>query len=1029
MPRKKTVSLCLRLMMRTQKLASLAIMLGLSQGSSGVAQGANASLSGVVLDASGGRLPHAKITLRAGQTGTARQVQTNNEGAYSIPELPPGLYTLRIESPGFAAEIDHGVVLTVGERRTWNARLVAGTVQADVTVQANLLSVETVAPDLSSVTEERAIEQLPLNGRDTIQLAVLTPGVAPSRRVQSDSQGNGRQVSIEGRRPNQLAFLLDGTDVNDAYNNTPGSAAGVVLGVDAIAQFRVLSNGYGASYGRSAGGVISELTKAGTNDLHGAAFAFVRNSAADAKNYFDSAAAPIPRFQRNQFGGATGGSLRRDRVFFFGNYEGLRQRLGTTSIAIVPNATARTTAAANVVPYLSLLPLPNATVYSDGTGQYRATATTSAGEDFLIVRVDGQRSERTQMFARYLLDTSQVVVPDSLLLTDNRTHTRNQYATAQVTHSFSDRLVNALRLSANRSFSTLDFDYLKSIDPALSFVAGRPFGQISITGLAPIGPQRFGPTLNALNLFEGSDEATWSRGSHVLSAGVDEKQILFPQQAPQSQNGFYLFNSVSTFLSGQPTSLELALPGSIARRHWRQHMDAAWVNDTVRVRRDLELTAGLRYERVSVPREKNGLESMVRDPFHDSGATIGPLFVDPTNANFMPSLGFAYAPGVTPRTSVRGAFGIYFDPLWTDFYLNAGARQPPFFSVGTVAKPTFPNPQVTAANFVPARIDVLQWRPASPYVMQWNTSVQHELRSGLLFTVAYSANRGVHDTRIVDENQALPQIVNGRKFFPANSVVRNPNFTSIRYKQTNGLSSYHALLTTLEYRHGSVLQVRGTYAWSKALDTGSLVTAQGSENDVPQDPDSLHAEKGLSNYDLRHYFAAYAIAAIPQICASARLCSGWQTNLIATMSSGNPFSVLVSYDSARARFGTGPSPERPDLLPGRSANPVLGGPQRYFDPASFAMPAPGFYGNLPRNTLIGPGLISIDMALNKTLPLTERVRLQLRSELFNVPNHPNFAIPSQRNVFSPGGAVASAGLITQTLTSSRQLQLGARLEF
>lgn len=1020
-------------LVKTQPGVWALLLLSTDVGSIAFAQGANASLSGVVTDASGARLAHARVSLRGDQTGAERQGETNGTGVYVFPELAPGVYTVQIELPGFAAEVDRGVVLTVGEQRSLNARLNPDTVRTDVVVRADGLAVETASPELSSVTDERAIEQLPLNGRDTIQLAELTPGVVPSRRVQSDSQGNGRQISIEGRRPNQAAFLLDGTDVNDAYNNTPGSAAGVVLGVDAIAQFRVLSNGYGAAYGRSAGGVISEITKSGTNDLHGAAFAFVRNSAADAKNYFDSATAPIPRFQRNQFGGAVGGPVRRDRAFFFGTYEGLRQRLGATSLAIVPNATARAGAAMNVVPYLSLIPLPNATVYTDGTGQYRATSTTSANEDFFMVRVDRQRSDRTQMFARYLFDSSQVVVPDSLLLSDNRTHTRNQYATAQGTHSFSDRLVNTLRLSANRSFFTLNFDYLKAIDPSLSFVPGMPFGQISITGLAPVGPQRFGPTLNALNLFEGSDDVNWSVGRHVISAGVDEKQILYPQQAPQSQNGFYLFNSVSTFLSGKPTSVEVALPGSIARRHWRQHMDAAWVSDTVRVRSDLELTAGLRYERVSVPSEKNGLQAMVRDPLHDTGATVGPLFVNPTNANLMPRVGFAYAPGGAAggeaRTSVRGAFGVYFDPLWTDFYLNAGARQPPFFTVGTVANPTFPNPQVTAKNFVPGRIDVLQWRPASPYVMQWNGSVQQALRRDLRLTVAYSANRGVHDTRIVDENQALPEIVNGRKFFPVNAVVRNPAFTSIRLKETNGLSSYNGLLTTLEYRRGTVLQIRGTYAWSKALDTGSLVTAQGTENDLPQDPDSLRAEKGLSNYDLRHYFAGYAIATVPKMCGSVRLCGGWQTNVIAVVSSGNPFSVLVSYDSARARFGTGPSQERPDLVPGHRANPVLGGPQKYFDPSSFALPAPGYYGDLPKNTLIGPGLAEVDLALNKVVEVTERLRLQLRSELFNVPNHPNFAIPNQRNVFSPAGRVASAGLITQTLTSSRQLQLGARLEF
>ena len=1014
--------------------AALLILSALLAPSALQAQAGSASLSGTVTDPAGLRLTTATVSVENLSTHVSRRVMTNGAGIFVLPELPAGRYRFNIGAPGFSSDMDSSIVLNVGEQRTRNVQLRPGAEATTVTVQSNPLTVETQSATISAVTEQQAIEQLPLNGRDLTQLAILSPGVVPSRRVVSDSQGNARQISIEGRRPNQVSFLLDGTDANDAYNNTPGSAAGVLLGADAIAEFRVLSNGYGAEYGRTAGGIVSEITRSGSGSFHGSAFEFVRNSAADAKNYFDDPTATIPRFQRNQFGGALGGPLNgsshAQRIFFFGNYEGLRQHLGQTRIAIVPNATARATAVASVKPYLAIIPLPNSIVFTDGTGEYISRATTPANEDFTLGRVDWQCSERVSSFVRYQIDTGQVVLPDLLLLSDNRNRSRDQYLTLQNTRVLRPNLVNAASASYNRSLFSLNFDYLKPIDPGLSFVPGRPFGQISITGLAPVGPQRFGPTLNALNLFEGADTAIWTHGRHVFAIGVDEKQILFPQQAPQSQNGFYLFNSVSSFLRGTPTSVEIALPGSIARRHWRQHLDAAWMTDTWRMRADLTLTGGVRYERASVPVEADGLSAMLRDPLHDTAATLGPLYSNPANGNFMPRLGVAYAPGSAPKTSLRGAFGVFFDPLWTDFYLNAGSRQPPFFNVGgTRTPPSFPNAHIDTGNFVPGRIDVLQYHPASPYTLQWNASVEQELHDGLRLTVAYSANRGVHDTRIVDANQALPQIVNGRKFFPVNSTVRNPSFTALRLKQTNGLSSYNALTTTVEYRRGTLLALRGTHTWSKSLDTGSLVTAQGGEDDVPQDPDSLSAEKGLSNYDLRHYFAGTVVSDWPQFCHHARACNGWQTNMILVLSSGNPFSPLISYDSARARFGTGPSPERPDLVLGRSANPVRGGAQHYFDASAFALPAPGFYGDLPRNTIIGPGLASLDMALNKSTVLREGIRLQLRAELFNLPNHPNLAIPSQRNVFSPAGPVASAGLITQTLTTSRQLQLGARLEF
>lgn len=993
-----------------------------------VAQVANASLSGIVRDSSGSLVSHATVTIVEQSRSAERQTETNDAGLYAVPQLPAGQYQVTVQAAGFA-QTQQTVVLTVGERASIDVQLQVATAKADVTVRTSEVSIEREDASLSAVTGPRAIEQLPLNGRDTTQLALLSPGVVPSRRVNPDSQGLGRQVSIEGRRPNQVEFLLDGTDVNDAYNNTPGGASGVIPGVDSIAQFRVLTNGYGAEYGRTGGGIIDEITRSGTNQLHGSLFEFARNSAMDAKNYFDSKTLPIPAFQRNQFGGSVGGGIGKTRTFYFGNYEGLRQNLGITTQALVPNATSRATAVAAVRPFLAIIPSPNSTVYTDGTGIYQSSNTSMTDEDFFVVRVDHQRNDRTSYFARFQFDNANAYTPDSLQLSQSHNGSRAQYATAQMTHSFSQRLVNEARVSYNRSYYTLQYQILPNLDPSLSFVPSNPFGSISITGLAMIGPMRFGPNVNVLNLFQGSDDLTFIAGRHTLAFGVDEKQILFPQEAAQSQNGFYQFTSVANFMAARPSAVEIALPGSNPRRHWRQHMDAAYITDTYRVSDALNLTAGLRYERASVPVEEDGLQATVRDVLTDKADTVGQIYTNPANLNLAPRVGFAYSPGGRGTTSVRGAFGVYFDPLWTDFYLNAGSRQPPFFTVGSVASPTFPRVNITAANFVLGRIDVVQYHPASPYVMQWNGSVQQQITRNAVLTLAYSANRGVHDQRIVDENQAIPQIVNGRKFFPANSVVRNTAFTSIRYKKTDGLSSYNALRATLDYRLGRLVQLRSNYTWSKALDTGSLVTAQGTENDLPQDPDSLAAEKGLSNYDLRHYSSTSITTEIPRVAGPKWLTAGWQANGIVVLASGAPFSTLISYDNARARIGTGPSQERPDLVVGRSANPIKGGPAQYFDPTAFALPTAGYFGNLPRNTLIGPGLVSVDGAVNKSFYFGERSHLQLRGEIFNIPNRPNFAIPSQRNVFTTTGRVASAGLITNTLTSSRQIQLGARFDF
>jgi hypothetical protein len=767
----------------------------------------------------------------------------------------------------------------------------------------------------------------------------------------------------------------------------------------------------------------------------------VRNSAFDAKNFFDPADQKIPHFARNQFGGLLSGPIKRDRTFFLTSYEGLRQRLGVTNQAVVPNAAARSgeipglskiTVNPAVSGYLNLVPLPNGRDFGDGTGQYLSSASNLDDEDFVAGRVDHRFSDRSSVFARYTFNNAKVQIPDNLQLFRSSTASRNQYATGQWTQIFNEHLLNNLRFSYNRSTNRTTPEALRSIDPALSFFPGQPLGQITLTGLFSLGPSRFGPSFNELNLFQVGNDLAWVVGRYSLKLGFDQREIYLPTSRPQSPYGFYQFTSLANFLRAVPASVELALPGSEVVRRWRQGMTAAYVQDDFRFSRRLTINAGLRYERTSVPHEVEGREANVRNPLTDKTTTVGELYQNPSNLNFAPRLGLAWAPFADGRTSVRASFGVFYDPLWTDFYANAANRTPPFYTLGSVRNPVFPNAAavVSSPNFVLGRQDTLVYEPQNPYSLHTNLSVQRELfRNGIL-TVAYVRQRGLHEVRLIDQNQALPVIqADGRKFFPANSTVRNPNFSGIRHKTTDGQSSYNGLQTTFEYRRGKYLSFQASYTWSKALDDGSIVTTQGGDNDLPQDPDNRSAERGLSNFDLRHYFVTYLTTELPHLGGPEWLTGGWQFNAISSLASGNPFSVVIGFDQARARFQAGTSPQRPDLVAGRSINPILGGPSRYFDPTAFALPAPGYYGNLGRNTLIGPGLAALDLALNKTFRLRERLNLQFRTEVFNSLNHPNFSIPSQRTIFSSTGAVGSAGLITSTRTSSRQLQFGLKLLF
>ncbi len=534
----------------------------------GLAQVSTADLSGTVTDETGGVVRDVIVTLTNSATGAHRTSHTDAAGRYSFGEAPPGLYRLTAQITGFQTEVAPRVELTVGERAVLNLRLKVGQIATETVVTAGTELVNTRDASLSTVMQNAAIRELPLNGRDFAQLALLQPGVAPSVRT-SDSGGPGTKLVIEGNRPSQVSFLMDGSDINDASNNTPGSAAGFLIGVDTLQEFRVVTNAFSAEYGRASGGVISTVTKSGTNRLHGSIFEFVRNSDFDAKNYFDSQTAPIPSFKRNQFGAEVDGPIVKNKTFFLGSFEAVRQRLGVTSVSVVPDAGARqgiiplqAPIAVNpaVAGYLALIPLPNGKNFGDGTGQYSVAASQPTNETFFAGRLDHRLSDSTALFARFTYDTAIGSVPDGFNLSRADSQSLNHYLTVGATHTFNERWLGSFRWSYNRSYSASTVAFLRPVDPSLAFLPGDPLGQISVTGFFSLGPSRFSPSTSTLDLYQFSGDISHTFGRHSLKFGGDYRFYTLPTIRPQSPYGYYQFSSLVNFLTATPQSVEMTLP-------------------------------------------------------------------------------------------------------------------------------------------------------------------------------------------------------------------------------------------------------------------------------------------------------------------------------------------------------------------------------------------------------------------------------------------------------------------------------------
>ena len=1036
-------------MPRNLSLAALAVL------SAGLRLGAQTTgaIQGTVYDPTGASVPGASLRLVETKTSAVRETVSETTGHYAAFRLLPGSYEIVVTHAGFRDSVRSGIGLGAGQDVRVDFALELGEARDRVVVVGEASPISASAAAVGASVGRRELENLPVSGRDVFELALQQPGVAPSPSSKRNVLfGPGIKVSANGLRPSQNGFLLDGTRINDSSSSVAASAAGVHLGVEGISELRVITNPFSAEYGRAAGAVFAAVTRSGANQHHGSVYEFLHNSAVDAKNFFDQPGEPIPPLRRNQFGGSAGGPVRRNRLFYFGNYEAVRETLTQTVRPAVPTAASRSgllpaagggtisvPVAAGVRPYLDLYPLPNGRDFGDGTAESVNQTVQSTREDYAAGKMDLLVSSGLRLSGRYTFDDGERGAPDSLHVFRLSTANRNQFVHSEAEHVLSPRAIHTVRAAFSRINNLELAEPRPDIAAALSFIPGRSLGSLNVTGLEDVGTteMKLRPRRQATGDLQLNDDLVYVRGRHALRAGAGFSRTGFDQRADFNATGNYQFNSLSDLLQGRPRTGILMLPDSDTSRRWSQVQFFTYLQDEFRMGRRLSLSVGLRHESASTPEEANGKVSSVRDPAHDTAVTVGgPIFRNPSAATFSPRAGLAWDVSGSGRTVVRAGAGLFVELVGIREVLVAGVRMPPFYKRVTITQPQFPNLVAALPSTPPPNdMEAIAFNLKQPRVAQWQFAVERQLHSGTVLKLAYAGSRGTHLFGAVGNvNPTSPQTLpDGRLYFPANTARLNPALGQISYRDPRFNSFHHGFSAGIERTWRGGLAFRGSYRWSKTIDETSVaVNADFNTIDGVMTIYDYRRNRGPSDFDLRHVFAANASYDIPWRGRGlpARVLGGWELNALTTARTGSHFNPTAGFDRARQQIARGDPGQRPDYIGRPGQNLILGDPAQYFDPAAFGLPDAGFYGSLGRNVLTGPGEFSVDLGLHKELWKTERQNLRLRLEAFNVLNRPNFDLPSGLALFNSSlQRLGTAGRITGTTTGARQMQIALRWAF
>jgi hypothetical protein len=1053
------------------------------------AQTGSSTITGKVADPSGSSVSGAKVIATNVETGLIYPTKTNDDGLYTFPSLSPGNYTITVEQTGFAKSIHPDIKLHVADTVAIDVTLTIGAVGETVTVTGGAPLVDTTTSSLGGLVDAKQIETLPLNGRNYISLTLMQPGVTLDANEQQNGIYAGSWFSSNGAPIRSNNFMIDGAIMQDQNAGSTADFAGRTLGLDGIAEFRVLDNAIPAEYGVTMGSQTVMASRGGTSSYHGNVFDYLRNSALDAANRFDARVQAdnyrrLPEFQRNNFGGSFGGPILKDKTFFFLAFEGVKEHKGITNIVNVPapgchgpagavvwngigirpagsigpctqlggTSSQTVTISSATAPLLALYPISNLSSPLQASLPYDQPDSDYFGQ----ARIDHKISDRDSVFARYTVMDDDIVLslPFAEYFTNPKV-TRHQYITLSEDHIFTPWMLNTFRASFSRTYADR-YGTNPLTAPEYQFLAGSAYpgiGQLAVGGLTTFGPAANPVSLTKQNILTFSDDITVSIGKHDMKFGAIGNNYRIYGLNPTGAQGTLSFGNLSTFMQGTASSFSGVAPGSKLDRTYQFWILGFYAQDDWRPLKNLTLNLGLRYEpSPGYYTEVHGESATLGNRTTDATPTVGPLFDhNPTLMTFGPRLGFAWDVFGNGKTALRGGAAILYDLGNLVDAFNIIKSQPPFSAAASVAGPIAVTSLPIAIPSSAATKDfwMFEYRYKQPRLVTENLAVEQQLPWSMSLNIAYAGSRGIH---LVSNREGNPNVAQnvaqypGGLFWPAVGVRQNPNWGSINWITPSGESNFNAMEISVARRATKGLSYQSSYTWGRTIDDG-----QGGRNDctsstaVGSNPYNFRFDRSISCFSTPNTWVLNFDYEFPSPEFGNRylgaLARGWGIMGIYSTHGGFPFNVWETTERARSGYFSGtatPPVDRPSWNPNFTGKVINKGVTQYYNPNAFILQPVGTLGTVGRDSLYGPGYSALDFAVQKRMTmraLGDNRYIQLRAELFNILNHPNLGEPNSAVLAgtltdTTETPISTAGQITSTNNNtSRQVELSARIVF